>query len=131
MVVRLRLGQAVTAGQQVTLTIQPPATGAYRAFNVYRSNGRRLRGEVRFIGRVIAAARATPPSPTWATRSPGFVTGLLIEGDTMKMKELAPYSRVKLAQTDLSTPEAHFRFVTLAVTQPRKNAIIDNLVGSF
>jgi hypothetical protein len=59
---------------------------------------------------------------------PGFVTGFLVQGDTMAMKELAPYSRLKLAVTDLSVPEAHFRFCTLAVQQPRKNVLIDNLV---
>ncbi len=58
---------------------------------------------------------------------PGFVTGFLIEGDTMALKELAPYSRLKLAVTDLSQPEAHFRFCTLAVMQPRKNVLVDNL----
>ncbi len=48
----------------------------------------------------------------------------------MEMKELAPYSRKKLAETDLSMTEAHFRFVTLAVMQPRKNVLVDNLQGT-
>jgi hypothetical protein len=62
-------------------------------------------------------------------KQPGFVTGFLVQGDTMNFFELAPYSRLKLAVTDLSTPEAHFRFVTLAVKQPRKNVLLDNLKG--
>jgi len=49
----------------------------------------------------------------------------------MAMKELSPYSRMKLAVTDLSLPEAHFRFCTLAVMQPRKNVLLDNLIGAF
>lgn len=122
---------AVTANQQVSIAIQPPGTGTYRAFNVYRSAAGGSAASARFIGRVIAAASGNTTFLDLGNKRPGFVTGMMIQGDTMKMKELAPYSRVKLAQTDLSTPEAHFRFLTLAVTQPRKNAIIDNLVGSF
>jgi hypothetical protein len=102
-----------------------------KAFNVYRSNAGGTEASARFIGRVIAASSGNTTFLDLGNKKPGFVTGLLIQSDTMTMKELAPYSRVKLAQTDLSTPEAHFRFVTLAVKQPRKNAIIDNLVGSF
>lgn len=127
------LSGAVTnlAGEQINLTIQPPASGTYRGFNVYRSAAGGSQASVRFVGRCIAAASGNTTFNDLGNKRPGFVTGLLVEGDTMKMKELAPYSRVKLAQTDLSTPEAHFRFVTLAVTQPRKNAVVDNLVGSF
>jgi hypothetical protein len=121
----------VTANQQVSIAIQPPGSATYKAFNVYRSAAGGSAATARFIGRVTAAASGNTTFLDLGNKRPGFVTGMMIQGDTMKMKELAPYSRVKLAQTDLSTPEAHFRFLTLAVTQPRKNAIIDNLVGSF
>jgi hypothetical protein len=121
----------VAATNHVTLTIQPPGAGTWKAFNVYRSAAGGSVASSRFIGRVIAAASGNTTFTDLGNKKPGFVTGLMIEGDTMEMKELAPYSRVKLAQTDLSTPEAHFRFVTLAVNAPRRNSIIDNLVGSF
>jgi hypothetical protein len=49
----------------------------------------------------------------------------------MGMKELAPYSRIKLAVTDLSQPEGHFRFCTLAVVKPRMNVLVDNLKGTI
>lgn len=49
----------------------------------------------------------------------------------MGIKELSPYSRMKLAVVDMTVPEAHFRFCTLAVFEPRKNVILDNLIGSF
>lgn len=125
-------GVTLTANQQVALTITPPGSGTVRAFNVYRSNAGGTAASMRFIGRVILTAGSSTTTFTdLGNKKPGFVTGLLVQGDTMEMKELSPYSRVKLAQTDLSTPEAHFRFCTLAVPQPRKNAIIDNLVGSF
>lgn len=121
---------ALTAGQQATLTITP-GSGTTRAFNIYRSNAGGTVATARFIGRVIAAASGNTTFIDLGNKRPGFVTGYLIDSSTMALKELAPYSRVKLAQTDLSTPEAHFRFLTLAVMQPRKNVLIDNLVGSF
>lgn len=117
----------ISANDQVTITIT--AVSGAKAYNVYRTAAGGAKTTARFIGRVLASGSTV--FTDLGNKKPGFVTGLLIQGDTMKMKELAPYSRVKLAQTDLSTPEAHFRFVTLAVTQPRKNAIVDNLVGSF
>jgi hypothetical protein len=120
-------GVAVTSNQQVAVAIT--AVSGAKAYNVYRSNAGGSVASMRFIGRVAANGNTT--FTDLGNKKPGFVTGLLIEGDTMEMMELAPYSRVKLAQTELSTPEAHFRFLTLAVKQPRKNAIIDNLVGSF
>lgn len=125
-------GATITANQKVTLTITCPA-GTIRAFNVYRSNAGGSFASARFVGRVIntVGSGSTLTFVDLGNKKPGFVTGLLVQGDTMQMKELAPYSRVKLAQTDLSTPEAHFRFVTLAVKQPRKNAVVDNLIGSF
>jgi hypothetical protein len=121
----------LTAGQQCTLTITNPGSGNWKAFNVYRSAAGGSAASVRFIGRVIAAASGTTSFVDLGNKRPGFVTGFLVDKATMGCKELSPYSRVKLAQTDLSTPEAHFRFLTLAVMQPRKNVLIDNLVGSF
>ncbi len=120
----------LTAGQSQVIVISG-ATGA-KFFNVYRSNAGGTAATARFIGRVVANAAGTGATFTdLGNKRPGFVTGFLIDSATMSLKELAPYSRVKLAQTDLSTPEAHFRFLTLAVTQPRKNVLVDNLVGSF
>jgi len=117
----------VTAGQQVAIVIAA-VTGA-KAYNVFRSAAGGTAASVKFIGRVLASGTTT--FTDLGNKRPGFVTGFLIDSSTMSLKELAPYSRVKLAQTDLSTPEAHFRFLSLAVMQPRKNVLIDNLVGSF
>lgn len=122
------------AGDKVTLTITHAASGTWRYFNVYRTSAGGASGTDRFIGRVIAA-NATGGSTTTFTdlgnKLPGFVTGFLIEGDTMGLKELAPYSRLKMGISDLSVPEAHYRFCTLAMYEPRKNVIIDSLVGTF
>lgn len=128
-------GVTITAGQQVTLTITHPGSGIVRFFNVYRSAvgaAAVSAAACKFIGRVAintAAGATTTSFLDLGNKLPGFVTGFLLEGDTMEMRELAPYSRLKLAVVDLSQPEAHFRFLTLAVTQPRKNVLLDNLLG--
>lgn len=123
--------QAVAAGDQVTVTITPPGAGTVRYFNVYRTNAGGPAASAKFIGRVANSGAATTLFIDLGNKKPGFVTGFLLQKDTMTMKELSPYSRMKLAVTDLSLPEAHFRFCTLAVTQPRKNVLLDNLVGAF
>lgn len=120
------------AGYGVTLTITAPGSGTVRYFNVYRSatgavNGTAL-AACKFIGRVAYAGGSTVFTDL-GNKLPGFVTGYLVQGDTMEMRELAPYSRAKLAVTDLSIPEAHFRFSTLTVPEPRKNVILDNIQG--
>jgi len=123
--------QACSAGDQVTVAITPPGTGTVRFFNVYRSAAGGSAASARFIGRVSYTGASPTNFVDLNNKRPGFVTGFLVQGDTMAMKELSPYSRLKLAVSDLSIPEAHFRFCTLAVHEPRKNVLIDNLVGSF
>jgi hypothetical protein len=118
----------LTSGQQTSLSI-PATTGAVY-FNVYRSavgSAAQSATVCYFIGRIVAASSGATTFLDLGNKLPRFVTGFLVQGDTMEMKELAPYSRLKLAVTDLTVPEAHFRFCTLAVTQPRKNVLVDNL----
>lgn len=123
----------LAAGDKATMTITHPSGGSLpRHFNMYRSAAGGSAATAKFIGRV----QITPNSSTTVfvdlgNKLPGYVTGVLVQGDTMTMKELAPYSRIKLAVTDLSKPEGHFRFCTLAVQQPRKNVLIDNLRGTI
>lgn len=120
----------VASGDEVQVVITHPGAGVARYFNMYRSLAGGTSASAKFIGRVAIAAGATTTTfYDLGNKQPGFVTGFLLQGDTMEMKELAPYSRLKLAVTDLSTPEAHFRFCTLAVMQPRKNVLIENLRG--
>lgn len=115
--------KTIAAGDSVTIPASELVSAAAKYFNVYRSaaNGT----TTKFIGRVAAGYAFVDAG----NKSPGFVTGFLVQGDTMGVKELAPYSRLKLAVTDLSQPEAHFRFLTLAVFQPRKNVLLDSLIG--
>lgn len=120
-------GVAVTAAASVTIAI--PNVAAAKYFNVYRSNAGST--AVRFIGRLVNTGAATTTFTDLFNRLPGFVTGFLLQTDTAGIKELAPYSRLKLAVSDLSIPEAHFRFLSLAVFQPRKNVLVDNLKGSL
>lgn len=117
-------------GKYVTVTITH-GSGTIRHFNVYRTLAGGAASTAKFVGRVVAANAATTDFIDKGNKLPGFVTGLLVQKDTMALKELAPYSRLKLAVTDLSTPEAHFRFTTLAVFQPRKNVVLDNIKGTI
>jgi hypothetical protein len=120
------------SGNALPITITPPGTGVVRYFNVYRTLVGGAFGTQRFIGRVILYPGATTATfVDLGNKNPGFVTGFLVQGDTMALKQLAPYSRIKLAVTDLSQPEAHFRFATLAVMEPRKDVLLDNLKGSY
>lgn len=121
----------VTAGDYCPLVITPNASGTTRFFNVYRSAAGGTVASARFIGRVINSGSATTTFYDLGNKIPGFVTGYLIQADTMEIAELAPYSRLKLAVSELSEPEAHFRFCTLKVTEPRKNVLIENLKGDL
>lgn len=126
------LGVPGTNGYSITVTIAAPGSGTVRYYNVYRSATAAVAGTAlsacKFIGRVAYAGASTVFTDL-GNRMPGFVTGYLLQGDTMEMRELAGYSRAKLAVTDLSIPEAHFRFATLTVPEPRKNVILDNIKG--
>jgi hypothetical protein len=119
-------------GDEIWLTITPSGSGVVRYYNVYRTPANVTSTlKRRFIGRVKADGASAVVFVDLGNKIPGFVTGFLVQGDTMGMKEMAPYSRLKLAVADLSIPEAHFRFTSLAVFQPRKNVLIDNLKGSL
>jgi hypothetical protein len=117
---------ASVAGDRITFDITTGGGALPLYFNVYRSE---VGGTTtKWIGRVNRSANVVQFDDTGA-KIPGFVTGYLIQGDTMEVRELSPYSRLKLAVTDLSIPEAHFRFLTLTVPQPRKNVLVDNVKG--
>ncbi len=115
------------ANGSVVLTITPGAgIGGIKMFNVYRGllpNG----ADAKYIGRVKYDGLGTQTFVDLGNRAPGFVTGYLLQKDTWEFRELSPYSRLKLAVSDLSVPEAHFRFLTLCGYEPRKNVIADNL----
>lgn len=117
-----------TNGDAVTFVITPAAGTAAKFFNVYRSAAGGT--SCKFIGRVAYSGAGTVTFTDLGNKIPGFVTGYLVQDDTMEICELAPYSRMKLAISDLSEPEAHFRFCCLKVTEPRKNVLVENLSGS-
>lgn len=116
------------AGNKVTVTIA--AAGGAQYYNVYRSDAGGTAASCKFIGR-IAQGASNPVFTDLGNRSPGSVTGFLIQGNTMGIAQLAPYSKLKLAVSDLSLPEAHFRFLSLALYQPRKNVLIENITGQL
>ncbi len=122
-------GVAVAAaGNKVSGTITAVAGAQY--YNIYRSDAGGSAASAKFIGRVSQGA-GNPAFTDLGNRQPGSVTGFLIQGNTMGIAQLAPYSKLKLAVNDLSLPEAHFRFLSLAMYQPRKNVLIENITGQL
>ncbi len=117
-------------GQSVALAISAGSSPTPKSYNIYRSGNGGTAATARFIGRVPYAGTTTTFTDL-NNKIPGFVTGVLVQPDTMDVAELAPYSRMKLAISDLSLPEAHFRFATLRVFSPKKNVLGENLRGSF
>jgi hypothetical protein len=121
-----------TAGNYVTVPLTPSGSGNAAIYmSVYRSNPGGSSSSARFIGNIACNGSSAVNFLDLGNKLPGFVTGFLVQGDTMEMAELASYSRLKLAVSDLSLPEAHYRFVTLAVLQPRKNVLLDSLIGGL
>jgi len=116
------------AGDKITVTI---TNNGAKYFNVYRSEAGGSAASAKFIGRVKAAGGASTVFTDLGFRSPGSVTGFLIQANTWGIHQLSPYSRLKMAVNDLSMPEAHFRFLCLAGYQPRKNVLIDNITGQL
>jgi hypothetical protein len=119
-----------TAANKVTVTITP-GSGTSRYFRVYRTVAGGAAGTERLVGLVKNSGSSTTDFVDLNNRQPGAITGFLVQTDVMEMKELAPYSRLKLAVSDLTQPEAHFRFVTLAVYEPRKIVLGDNITSAF
>jgi hypothetical protein len=115
-------------GDKVTVTITAVSGAAY--YNVYRSGTGGTAAQAKFIGK-IKQGSGNPVFTDLGNKQPGSVTGFLIQGNTLGIAQLAPYSKLKLAVSDLSLPEAHFRFLSLAAYQPRKNVLIDNITGQF
>lgn len=118
-------------GNQVALTITSGG-GTVRFYNVFRGNAGAPASKARFIGKVkVNGLTATTTFVDLNNRLPGATVAFLIKHDSMEIKELAPYSRLKLAVVTLAKPEAHFRFCCLAVMAPRYNVLCDNIIGSL
>ena len=120
--------QAVTAGDRVKIVI----TGSAQYYNIYRSALGGSASSAKFIGKVVTnAAGSGGTFYDLGNRAPGSVTGFLVQANTMGFAQLSPYSKLKLAISDLSLPEAHFRFLSLAAYQPRKNVLLENISGQL
>jgi hypothetical protein len=120
--------QAVAAGEQVNVTI---TNNGAKYYNVYRSAAGGSAASAKFIGKIKASASSTTVFVDLGNRRPGSVTGFLTQSDTMAIHQLAGLTKLKLAVTDLSLPSAVFRFLCLAVYQPRKNALLENIEGQI
>jgi hypothetical protein len=120
--------QAIAAGNKITVTITAVSGAKY--YNVYRSAAGGSAASAKFIGK-IAQGSGNPVFHDLGNRAPGSVTGFLLQANTLGIAQLAPYSKLKLAVSDLSLPEAHFRFLSLAAYQPRKNVLLENIAGQL
>lgn len=120
---------SVAAGDAAQLSI--PAVSLAKYFNVYRSPKGGTAAQAKFIGKVRASGSGATIFTDLGNRLPGSVTGFLVQSDTMGMHELSSYSRLKLAVSQLALPEAHFEFTSLAVYQPRKNVLFENIKGQL
>ena len=112
------------------MTVAWTAVSGAQYYNVYRSGAGGSASSAKFIGK-IAQGSGNPTFIDLGNRQPGSITGFLIQGNTMGFAQLAPYSKLKLAVNDLSLPEAHFRFLSLALYQPRKNVLLENITGQL
>ncbi len=112
------------------MTVAWAAVSGAQYYNVYRSGAGGSAASAKFIGK-IAQGSGNPTFSDLGNRQPGSITGFLIQGNTMGFAQLAPYSKLKLAVNDLSLPEAHFRFLSLALYQPRKNVLLENITGQL
>jgi hypothetical protein len=119
---------AVAAGDSGVVTI---TNVACKFYNVYRSEDGGSAASAKFIGRIKPTAGGTSVFTDYGNREPGSVTGFLMQSNTWGLHQLSSYSRLKLALSDLSLPEAHFRFLCLAGYQPRKNVLLDNIDGQL
>lgn len=119
----------VAAGDAGVITITNVAGAKY--YNVYRSEDGGSAASAKFVGRVKDSGAATTVFTDLGNREPGSITGFLLQSNTMGLHQLSAYSKLKLAINDLSLPEAHFRFLCLAVKQPRKNVLLENISGQL
>lgn len=115
-------------GNAVTVTITPVSGAKY--YNVYRSEVGGTADSAKFIGRIKQGAGSIVFRDL-GNKSPGCVTGFLLDLSGFEIAQLAGFSRMKLAVTDLSLPEAFFEFLALKGMQPRKSVLIDNISGQL
>lgn len=116
------------AGNAVTVTIT--AVSAAKYYNVYRSEANGSAASAKFIGRIKQGA-GNPVFTDLGNRSPGSVNGYLLDKSGMEINELAPYSELKLAVSELALPQASFRFLCISDATPRKSVIVDNIDGQL
>lgn len=114
------------AGNRVEAAVTSTG-GSPRYWNLYRSNPGGSARDAKFIGSVLANTVGPTTFIDLTNKIPGFVTGMLLDWESMDIAELSSFSQLDIAPTDLSKPKAFYRFLTLRVELPRRNVILDNL----
>jgi hypothetical protein len=120
-----------TNGDKASLAIGAVAGALfYRVYRTALNTSASVAPGVLFIGN-IAAGPAGASFTDLGNLAPGALTGFLIQKDTMHMGELSGFKKLQLGISQLSINNAFYRWTTLAVEAPRKNAIIENLQGQL
>lgn len=115
-------------GNAVNVTIT--AVSAAKYYEVYRSAAGGTAADAKFIGKIKQGV-GNPVFKDLGNRSPGSVTGFLLDTSGFAIHQLAAYSKLDLAVSSLAIPRAHFRFLCVAAMQPRKSVLVDNLSGQL
>lgn len=129
-------GIAVAAGQGVTLTIQPSATGWETYYNVYRSrkNGTGGVTDLRFIGRIKKAVGPTTTFVDLNENIPGTSNALVLttapQFGALRLLQMAPPSKLPLAMTALEYRFVIFYLMALRFAMPKKLGLIKNILPS-
>jgi hypothetical protein len=114
----------------VSMVITQSSGAAETYYNIYRTaaGASTAVANYKWVGRVKCAG-ATTTFIDLGGKGAGYTNAYLVDSESLEIHELRPYSRQKAAKVDLTEREIHYRWLTLAVTAPRKHAIIDNIAG--
>jgi len=123
------LSQAIVAGERAEITITSVAGAKY--YNVYRSVAGGIASSAKFIGRIKATGAANVVFFDLGNWNPGSITAFLMQADTFKIGELAPFTAMDLAVSNLSMPKAFYQFLCVAAKQPRKDVLLTNVTASY
>jgi hypothetical protein len=119
--------QAIAAGERGNIAITPVSGAKY--YNVYRSAAGGSALSAKFIGRIKNSASIA--FYDLGNFQPGSISAYLLQSDTFGAGELAPFSSMDLAVSNLSMPKAFYQFIAIASLQPRKNVILSNVSASI
>ena len=128
---------AITAGQAVTLTIQPSAGGNETGYAIYRSrqNGTNTPSDFRLMTKVAKAATGNTTYVDANQNIPGAVRAGMVNmspgADNISWRQLLPMTEFQLFPTSQPTlPWAQLLFGYLRIAKLRQNISYKNIITS-